>query len=99
MGFAMKAINLADLRLGYIKARKLHPLADHIAAAYLLPFESGFQDDKEVSSGWRMLEILKETVPADTAVFLVRFYGGDKLGKRRFELIEQAVKEALFRLP
>ena len=76
MVFAAKVHNMAEIHRGYTKARKLHPLAYQIAAAYILPSDKGFQDDDEVSSGRKMLEVMKDTAVSNTVVYLVRFYSG-----------------------
>ena len=97
--YAAKVNNVTEVWRGYVKARKLNPLADHIAVAYMLPTGRAFYDE-EHRAGWHVLQIMKDSIIAGcTAVYMVRVYGEDRLWNRRFELIEQSVKQALFRLP
>ena len=99
IAMATKVANLQEIRRAYIGVSKIYPLADHIAVGYKVPHSSGFQDDDEHAVGWTIAKVINEANASNVAVFLVRPYGGDKLGKKCFELIQNAAKQAFHRMP
>ena len=77
--------------------------ATHIACAFRLykpkgPFRQGYVNDQEPGAGIRLLEVLKEKDVQCTAVFVIRYYGGVHLGKRRFEIYENVAQSAVQKL-
>ena len=98
IALAAKVNGLNEVRRTYVRVRKLYPLADHVAVAYKTPHASGFQDNEEHTSGWTISKVITEAGVANVAVLLVRVYGGQKLGKKRFELMQNAAKQALHRM-
>lgn len=56
---------------------------------------SGFCDDKEYGAGTRLRKLIYEEKSKDTAVFVVRKYGGLHLGFNRFQTIENLAKMAI----
>ena len=78
--------------------KRTYPVAHHIVVAYNINSGNGFQDDDEHGVGWRIHKILMESVAPNTVVFLVRNFGEELLWKQRYELAEEATKQALFRI-
>ncbi|KAI9898458.1 hypothetical protein N3K66_006818 [Trichothecium roseum] len=54
-------------------------------------------DDGETAAGGRMLRLLQLMDVWDVAVVVTRWYGGVKLGPRRFGVINQAAKDAVLK--
>ena len=98
MALAVKVDSVNDLRRTYRKVCHLHLAADHIVAAYNLKNECGYQDDNEHGAGPKILTVLQDVTPVDTAVFMARVYGGKDLGSVRFDKFKMVTKEALQRL-
>ena len=67
-------------------------------AAYNLRNASGNQDDDEFGASSKILQQLKEEHPLNIAVFVVRDFGGTKLGRKRFDIILQVAKQAIQRI-
>lgn len=62
---------------------------------------SSFQDsddDGETAAGGRMLRLLQLMDAWDVVVVVTRWYGGQKLGPRRFAVINSVAREAVVRL-
>lgn len=96
--FACSVDKLNDVHLAYKKLFRDFPGADHIAAAYNAEGDDGYQDDAEFGSGFRLLRVLKEAKLYNTAVFVIRYYGGDHLGIQRFQVMKDLAEEAIYKL-
>ncbi|KAK0626736.1 ribosomal protein S5 domain 2-type protein, partial [Immersiella caudata] len=73
--------------------------ATHNMTAWRIRGENGasFQDcddDGETAAGGRLLHLMQLMDLWDTMVIVTRWYGGQKLGPRRFALINQAARDA-----
>ena len=68
--------------------------ADTLYKAQLITARD-FHDDGEPGSGRVVLDILESSSLENIAVFVVRKYGGVKLGMERFTLYERAVSDVL----
>ncbi|KAK0652036.1 ribosomal protein S5 domain 2-type protein [Cercophora newfieldiana] len=73
--------------------------ATHNMTAWRIRGEGGasFQDcddDGETAAGGRLLHLMQLMDLWDTMVVVTRWYGGQKLGPRRFALINQAARDA-----
>ena len=55
----------------------------------------GCNDDREFGAGLRLMKLLAEREAVNTAIFVVRLFGGTLLGPKRLVYIENAPKEAL----
>ena len=100
MSYAAVTKNIHEIRRAYHKVCILHPGADHVVAAYINNQHTGYQDDDEYGAGHRILKHLKENF-SDTkniSVFMVRNYGGIKLGPNRFQHMKDSVTDAVNRL-
>lgn len=87
--------NMNEVHLAYKRLFREFPAADHIAAAFDCQGESGYQDDSEYGSGYRLLNSIRDTKVGNLAVFVIRFYGGEHLGPARFTAIKDLAVEAL----
>lgn len=96
---AVKVHSLEQVNQAYIAAAQRYPSADHIMAAYAFKKDGklyqGACDDKEFGAGQRIKNILFEHQAKNTALFVLRKYGGIHLGFGRFQAIEQVAKDAL----
>ena len=84
IALAVVVHNFNEICKAYVGARKLYPLADHIAVSHKIPSGYGYQDDDEHTSGWNMENVLREVNASNVAVFMFRVYGEERLGKRTF---------------
>ena len=85
MAYAVRTNNINEIRCAYRKARRLHPGADHIVAAFNFSGTDGFQDDREHGAGSKLLRVLKDSDITNTAVFMVRVFRGTLLGQVRYD--------------
>ena len=69
--------------------------ADHTIYAYRYGNVEGCSDDGEHGAGLRLLKVLQSKQANNTFVAVTRWFGGQHLGPRRFELIETSAKDAL----
>ena len=94
-----------EVQEAYSKVRWVHAAARHIVCAYYLPdhqspFEQqGYCDDGESGAGRRLLNMLVQSQVGSRAVFVVRYYGGTRLGVDRFQCYEHALKGAIQQHP
>ena len=74
--------------------------ATHISCAYRLDspqgsHAQGYFDDNEHGAGRSILQAIKDRSITRVAVYIVRYYGGVKLGKRRFQIVTTMATAAL----
>ena len=98
--YAFKAKNVKEVQTAYEKMRVKFADATHISCAYRLdnpigPYRQQAIDDGDYGVARSMLKILKQNDVSCAGVFLVRFYGGIQLGKRRFQIAEQLTEKAM----
>ena len=98
------AENHQQIQQAYCKICWVHAAARHIVCAYNLlngkSYEKiGFCDDGEVGAGRKILQVLLQNDIEARAVFVVRYYGGIKMGPDRFQCYEEAVKGAVLAHP
>ena len=98
VGYACKASNITEVQRAYRKIKIMHPSADHIVAAYNMKSSDGYQDDEEFAAGYKLLNYLKAHRSPNVAVFVVRYKSGGNLGITRFEMMENAIVQAMQRL-
>lgn len=81
--FPTTDINEFQLRLDQI--RKANPKAKHIVYAYKIGASSKSTDDREPkgTAGRPLLELLNKKDLNDTAIIVVRYFGGSELGASR----------------
>ena len=98
--FVQRVKSVDDVRKGYYKLRIRFGDATHISCGYRLeeplgPDRQEGIDDKEYGAGRTILKILKQKAAVNMAVFVVRWYGGKRLGNRRFQILEMLTEAAL----
>lgn len=100
-GLAVKVSSIEEVNNAYIAAAQRYPSADHIVAAYGFKdwnsgqIKFGHADDKEYGAGVGVRKIMAELKAKDTAVFVVRRFGGVHLGTERFHTIQAVARKAI----
>ena len=77
--------NVEDFKTKLEELRKANPKAKHIVYAYRIGVNSKSTDDKEPkgTAGRPLLELLTKKNLVDTAIIVVRYFGGSELGASR----------------
>lgn len=100
---ALKIHNLQQLQDAYIAVAQRYPSADHIMMGYAYKEEgklhTGFCDDREYGAGHRIKNTIFELKAKNTAVFVLRTFGGIHMGFDRFAVITGVASEAINLLP
>ena len=88
-----------QIRQYYMKLKLTMPEARHIVCAYIIPGQlhicKDFQDDGEPGSGRVLLQLMEQLDLKNKVIFVVRKYGGIKIGAARFLCYKQAASSAL----
>ena len=88
-----------QIRELYMKLKLTKTTAKHIVCAYIIPGPlhtcRDFHDDGEPGSGRVLLQLMQERQLENRVIFVVRRYGGVKLGSTRFEGYRQAAISVL----
>lgn len=96
---SLRVHSIEEVNLAYIAVAQRYPISDHISVGYALreghQVKSGFCDDREYGAGTKIKNIIFDQKSKNTAVFVLRKYGGVHLGFNRFQIIESATKEAI----
>ena len=83
-GYLLKCSSEEEIKSTLLELRKEHKKATHICYAYRLksPFSEKAVDDGEPSgtAGRPILNVLQKKDVQDVCVFIVRYFGGIKLG-------------------
>lgn len=100
IGLAAKVHSVEEMNHLYKAVALRFPSVDHIMAAYGFKEENGKVktgncDDGEFGGSNIIKQTMKTAKVKDTAIFVVRKYGGVHLGFDRFATIEKMTKEAL----
>ena len=77
--------NVEEFKVKLEELRKANPKAKHIVYAYRIGVNSKSTDDKEPkgTAGRPLLELLTKKNLVDTAIIVVRYFGGSELGASR----------------
>ena len=90
-----------DVKDIYKKIKLVKPDARHVVCAYWLKDVQSIQnakdyhDDGEAGAGRILLELLEAKDFQDTAIFVMRKYGGVRMGADRFMMYAKVAKEVL----
>lgn len=99
IGLALKVHSIQQMNEAYVATAQRFPTADHIVAAYVFKedgkLKHGACDDREYGASIKVKDCIFETASKNTAVFIVRKYGGVHLGYERFKIIQDVAKTAL----
>ena len=98
--FATKVTNLVEVRDFMEHMRRRFIEATHVVVSYRLAglckaYDEDFVDDQEHGMGRRMLDLLVKRNCINTAVAMVRHYGGQHIGGKRFEIVRDLQIQAL----
>lgn len=98
--YATKVTDPSEAREAYKKLKLMHGEATHIACAYKFdkvqpPQNVGGCDDGEYGASRALQQVITEKGVSNVIVFMVRYYGGKKLGPLRFDLMKKTVESAL----
>ena len=83
--FVFPATDINEFQLRLEQIRKANPKAKHIVYAYKIGASSKSTDDREPkgTAGRPLLELLNKKDLNDTAIIVVRYFGGSELGASR----------------
>lgn len=99
LALAVKVHSLKEIKQAYTAAYQRYPTSDHVILGYAMKedghLKSGFCDDKEYGAGARIKDAIFMAKARNTAVFVLRKYGGVHLGFQRFSIIEKVANQAL----
>ena len=88
-----------QIRRMYMKLKLTKTTAKHIVCAYIIPgaihTSRDFHDDGEPGSGRVLLQLMEEQQMTNKVLFVVRRYGGVKLGALRYECYRRAALSAV----
>ena len=96
--------SIEEVKLAYESVNNDHISATHVMCAYRI-FGSkfyelqNFADGGEHGAGRVMLEAIKSLKVWNIAAFVVRYHNGPNLGRRRFDIISDLVKNTITSLP
>ena len=99
-GLCTKASNRPEVRLAYKKARMMYPAATHIMCGYAIKtskdkLEYGRDDDGEWGGSHRIVEAIKAKNLSNIVVFVIRQFGGQHLGAKRFDCIKSCAEKVI----
>lgn len=100
IGLAVKVHSLEEMEDAYIAAAQRYPSADHIMTAYAFKNKNnsklhhGACDNREYGASIKIKNIFEQKAK-NTAIFVVREYGGVHLGIDRFRTIQKVALDAL----
>ena len=98
--FALKTKTVQEVQDAYYKMRLKFADATHVSCGYRLvdpmgPYQQEAIDDMESGQGRAILSAIKEKGEKEICVFVIRYYGGIKLGKRRFDIAKDLTFSAI----
>ena len=100
LSFVQRVKSKDDVSRGLNKMRLKFADATHISCGYRLSNpklckDQGYEDDGEIGQGRTILNTLRDKDQKETAVYVVRYYGGVHLGRRRFDIAKDLTKSAI----
>ena len=93
--YAVRTHTMDKVRLGYVKVFSKQPTAAHVMMAYHIGKHSGSCDDGEFKAGGAILKLIRSKNLKNVAIYVTRVMNGQRLGQKRFELIDQVVVKML----
>ena len=104
MSYNLNTESHQDINNAYLKLRLIHPAARHIMCGFQVShpeihMATGFCDDQDHGGARVITNILKKHCIKNRAIFVVRYCEGIKLGKERFNIIEDLTCEAITKNP
>ena len=105
ISYVVPVNSLQMIDRAYMKMRLTHPKAKSIICSFSVPgmpryLHEDFCDDKEIDGGRFLMSLMKRSKISNAVVFVARYYKlHEKIGSKRFELMENAVVSAFERNP
>ena len=104
IGYTIAVNSHEQVQRAYHKIKLVHADARHVICGYDVPgiqkeYCQDFCDDKEMGAGRQLLNILLRNDITHRAVFVVRYFGGKRMGPARYECIVEAAKTAILQDP
>ena len=98
--YVQKVKTFDDVQHGLLKLRIKHGDATHVSCGYRLesavgPFNQEGHDDKEIGAGRIILKVLKDKGLKNVCIYVVRYYGGIRLGPRRYKILQMLSEAAI----
>ena len=93
-----KVSSVSEVRRAYRKMKQLYPSATHISMAYSCRAGTNNHDDGEASAELTIQKVLEEQHCMNKAFFVVRNFGGRKIGAKCYDIIRCITKEALVKI-
>lgn len=98
--YGRKVNNWDEVRRGYMKVKMAHPDADDIMCSFSVKDCFGHQrhelhDDREHGGASRILSAIQNAKMTDVAVYVLRYFDGNKIGRKRFTHIYDSATKAL----
>ena len=100
LGVTARVQSIDKVSRYYVQMKLIYPEARHIICAFKLAGEDihnteGYCDYKETNAGRTLLRELKNCNILNRVVFVMRQYGGIKMGPERYDYILKAARQAL----
>ena len=98
--YALPTSQLSQVQNVLQHIRRKYSSASHVCMCYRFAgidkaYGEDYLDDGDHAIGRRMLEHLIQNDKTNIAVFLIRYYGGQHLGNRRFEIMRSLMDEVV----
>ena len=102
--YTMDATTHEQVQKAYLKLKLLYPDARHIVVSHFLPgldtyYTQDYCDDNEPGAGARLLGFMRFHQLKHKAIFVIRHYGGKRMGPGHFECYVEAAKIAILANP
>lgn len=100
LSYGRKVNNWDEVRRGYMKVKMMHPDADDVMCSFSVKDCFGKQrhelhDDREHGGASRILSAIQKSKQQDVAIYVLRYFDGRHIGRKRFTHIHDAAAKAL----
>ena len=104
ISYAVDADNHQTVQEAYIKVKLLHADARHATCIFNLPglethYNKDYCEDGEIGVGSKLLNFMLNNDIVYKAIYVVRYYGGQRLGPERYECYVEAAKSVIINNP
>ena len=98
--YAERVKDIGEVQSKYPHMKKRFLDATHVSMVYRLEglnkaYDEGGADDLEHGITRRLLNVLTKENATSVVIFVIRFYGGTKIGAKRFEIATELTKEVI----
>ena len=100
IGYSIRTHNIKTTQQAYMKLKLLHGDARHIVCACRIPgsqphLDESHCDDGEFAAGRALVRWMEQNYINSVAIFVVRYFGGQKMGPEGFDCYIEAAKTAV----